>query len=1043
VDYASILDSLPDAVFIHDAASGQILAVNQACLAMFGYLQGAIPGLDLERLSSGEPGFTRQDGLARIEEAKRLGRCEFPWRSRRADGSLFWSEVRLTHLPGQAEKVIAVVRDVTAVTQAEEALRWAEEKYEKVFRANPASILLARFPEGRVEEANETVLRLTGYTREELLGRFASDLWLEPEVRERYMERLRSEGRVTGFEARFRMKSGDVKVGKVSAEFLDLPDGRRVLTLIEDLTEQRRWAEKALVASEQWQATFDAAGDAITLLDPQGRVLRRNLASERLAQRGDGDPATHCPADFQALRGRTGLEFLCGGLTYDVTLDPLRARDGSLEGVVHIARDVTGRKAAEGALRRMTRLYEALSRVNHSLIRVRSREELFRSICRALVEGGGFWAAWIAEPDPETGRFRALALEGGTDGWVEGLRVSVDPALPEGRGTMGRAYREQRPVIANDFDRDAVTAPWRDEGRTRGFRAAASFPLRDGNRAVFGVLCIYALETGFFGRQELGLLDEVCQAVTYALADLSRVEARAQAEREKDDLRELLQSIIDSTPDLVYAKDMRQAYLLVNRSMAEFLGREPEAIIGHRDSEFWPEGAFPGTGAQARVEIRAWESEALWGDVVVRETAMVPPGGGEPRLFDSLMAPLRDASGAIGGLLGYARDITWMKRQEAQQRDLEARLHQTQKLESLGNLAGGVAHDINNVLGAILGLASIEQERAQPGSSSRRSMDTIVQACVRGREVVQGLLCFARRDLGAIEQVDLNGLVKEIVGLLGHTTLQRVRFITDLDPALPWIQGDPGSLNHALMNICVNAVDAMPGGGTLTLRTRAGKDGRVEVSVEDTGEGMDPEVAQRATEPFFTTKPSGKGTGLGLSMAYGTVQAHKGTLTIESSPGRGTVVRLAFPEGSGAPRSVAAPVEAPTVEGLRILLVDDDELLRESVSDILTWQGHRAECAGGGQEALDALASGADFDLVILDLNMPGMSGAETLPRILEMRPGQRILVSSGYSEGISASLLEGRPMVHTLDKPFTSKELARKIADLLKVPPSSGSPRA
>jgi CheY-like chemotaxis protein len=123
--------------------------------------------------------------------------------------------------------------------------------------------------------------------------------------------------------------------------------------------------------------------------------------------------------------------------------------------------------------------------------------------------------------------------------------------------------------------------------------------------------------------------------------------------------------------------------------------------------------------------------------------------------------------------------------------------------------------------------------------------------------------------------------------------------------------------------------------------------------------------------------------------------------------------------------------------------VDDDELLRESVSDILTWQGHRAECAGGGQEALDALASGADFDLVILDLNMPGMSGAETLPRILEMRPGQRILVSSGYSEGISASLLEGRPMVHTLDKPFTSKELARKIADLLKVPPSSGSPRA
>jgi PAS domain S-box-containing protein len=938
VDYASILDSLPDAVFIHDAATGLILRVNQACLDMFGYGAEALAGLDLEHLSSGEPGFTRLDALAWIQEAKRLGRCEFPWRSRRCDGSRFWSEVRLTFSPSHPGQVVAVVRDVTATTQAEEALKWAEEKFEKVFRASPASIVLARYPEGRVEEANETVLRLTGYSREELLGSLTADLWVDPEARERYMDRLVGEGRVTGLEARFRMKSGEVKVGLVSSEFVDLPDGRRMLILIEDLTE---------------------------------------------------------------------------------------------------------RMASELALRRMTRLYEALSRVNHSLIRVRTREELFKSICLALVEGGGFWAAWIAEPDPATLRFHALALEGGADGWVEGLSVSADPDLPEGRGTMGRAYREQRPVIANDFESDAVTAHWKNEGRSRGFRAAASFPLRGADREVFGVLCIYAREIGFFGAQELGLLDEVCRAVTFALADLARVEARAQAEREKDDLRELLQSIIDSTPDFVYAKDSLQAYLLVNRSMAEFLGRERGAIIGHRDSELWPEGGFPGTGAEARVEIRAWEAEALWGEVVVGEVAMVPPRGGEPRIFDSLMAPLRGSSGAIRGLLGYARDITWMKRQEAQQRDLELRLHQTQKLESLGNLAGGVAHDLNNVLGAILGLASIEQERAQPGSSTRRSMDTVVQACVRGREVVQGLLCFARRDLGAIEPVDLNGLVKEIVDLLGHTTLQRIRFVTDLDPALPWIQGDPGSLNHALMNICVNAVDAMSGGGTLTLRTFRGGAGQVEVTVEDTGEGMDAEVAQRATEPFFTTKPSGKGTGLGLSMAYGTVQAHKGSLGIESVPGQGTKVRLAFPEAPGPDPAPAALAEAPALAGLRILLVDDDELLRESVGDILAWQGHRTECASGGQEALDLLAAGEEFDLVILDLNMPGMSGAEALPRILELRPGQNVLVSSGYSEGISASLLEGRPSVHTLDKPFTSKELARKISEVITVPQSSGSPRA
>ncbi|GEM_PF-1534344 len=914
LDYSLILDALPDAVLVHDAKTGRILEVNRACLEMFGYSTEALADLDLELLCAGEEGYTLADARARIQSLGDNGSVEFPWRSRRSDGSLFWSEVRLTRAGGC---VIGVVRDVTAAAQAEEALRLAEDKFERIFRSNPSSIVLGRFPGGEIEEVNDTLLTLTGYTRGELAGRSAADFWVSQEARGAYLEQLRTEGRVEGLEARFRTKDGAEMVGRVSADLLDLEGGLRILTVIED---------------------------------------------------------------------------------------------------------ITARKAGEEALGRANRLYAALSQVNQSIVRVQSPAELYRRICRDLVEGGGFWGAWIAVPDPETGRFQALASHGAPEGWVDSLEVYATGDRPEGRGTLGRAYREGRPVLAYDFHEDPHTAPWRREGLELGFRAAGAFPLRKGDGAVFGVLAIYAEEAGFFGAQEIALLEEVCEDITFALEDLDKEDRRRRAEAEQERLRELLQSIIDSTPDFIYAKDLEGVYLLVNRALAGFIGQEPSGIIGRTTSDF-----LPGPPSATRLAILKAEEDALGGEVVTREATLHSPQDGETRVLDLLHAPLRDARGRIEGVLGYARDITRLRRQEEQQRDLELRLQQSRRLESLGNLAGGVAHDLNNVLGAILGLASLETER-DPGN---RSMETIRQACLRGRGVVQGLLCFARRDLGEIVPVDLNRQVEEVVGLLGRTTLQKVRFVTELDPGLRAVEGDPGALNHAVMNICVNSVDALPQGGTVTLRTANGPGGEVLLEVEDDGVGMPEEVVQRATEPFFTTKPAGKGTGLGLAMVYGTVQAHRGTLAIASRPGEGTRVRLAFPGSENRPEEPKVVAEGPAVRGLRILVVDDDELLRESVTDVLHWQGHQVTCVDGGAAALDLLAGPEAFDLVILDLNMPGMTGDEVLVRILELRPAQKILVSSGYVDAASRALVEGRPTVGLLHKPFSVRELARKIREL------------
>ena len=251
------------------------------------------------------------------------------------------------------------------------------------------------------------------------------------------------------------------------------------------------------------------------------------------------------------------------------------------------------------------------------------------------------------------------------------------------------------------------------------------------------------------------------------------------------------------------------------------------------------------------------------------------------------------------------------------------------------------------------------------------------------------------------------------------------------------VQGDPSTLSQALMNIGLNAVDAMPGGGTSVFRTGASGAGRVELSVRDTGTDMDQDVLKQAIDPFFTTKPVGKGTGLGLAMAYGTLRAHGGSLDLRSEPGQGTEVILGFqavPPGAdrGAPslprQLPAAPVQAP----LRILLVDDDELIRLSTPALLQGFGHRVQTVTGGQEALDLLAAGAEVDLIILDMKMPGMSGAQTLPRLLDLRPDLLVLLATGNSDGDLEPLLADRGKVGFIHKPFTSDEFQEKIRALL-----------
>jgi PAS domain S-box-containing protein len=525
--------------------------------------------------------------------------------------------------------------------------------------------------------------------------------------------------------------------------------------------------------------------------------------------------------------------------------------------------------------------------------------------------------------------------------------------------------------------------------------------------------------------------------------DLQRQrEERAQAERTFQQNEETLQALASGAHDALVESERRfttafqfvpvglgitrlqdSVILTVNEAFLRIFGYAREELEGTRFNAlaFWPDP-----------EVRASHLRELkqGGKVVNREAEGLRKDGSIVKVvFSAEIVAMQ----GVPSLLFAVVDVTDRRLAEEEHRRMAEEMQHAQKLDSLGSLASGVAHDMNNVLAAIQAVAELLGERLPSDPQTAAGLATIIKATGRGRDLVKGLTNFARKGLREAEPVDLNQIVREEAALLDRTLLQKVKLVIDLETPLPPLWGEASALGSALMNLCVNAVDAMAQGGTLAIRTRSLDGARVELRVEDTGEGMTAEVAKRATEPFFTTKPAGHGTGLGLAMVHGIVKAHGGTLHIQSVPRGGTTIQLQFPSmprGSAGrkPGRRDLPVRG---KALKVLLVDDDELIRASIPAMLENFGHATVTAEGGREALDLLAQGLEVDLVILDLNMPDLSGVETLGPLRDLRPAMPVLVATGFLDAPTAEFLGTHHRVLTLGKPFTMMELDAKIREL------------
>jgi PAS domain S-box-containing protein len=532
-----------------------------------------------------------------------------------------------------------------------------------------------------------------------------------------------------------------------------------------------------------------------------------------------------------------------------------------------------------------------------------------------------------------------------------------------------------------------------------------------------------------FAQCEVTDKDKGYHRVFGALVDITK---RKEAELAVQESEAKLNLVLNSTAEAIYGMDMAGNLTFFNEAFLRMAGyTRGDSLIGrnvhnlihhsHVDGTSFPiETCHILMALEARQETHA-EDEVFW------------RADGTPFPVEYWSWVQKVDEEVVGVVVTFI-DITERKLAEVERKSLEAQLQHAQKMESLGTLAGGIAHDMNNVLGAILGLASANIEAQPPGSPTYRAFDTISRAAIRGGGMIKSLLGFARQSPAEERELDLNTILREEVHLLERTTLSMVRLEMDLAPDLKPIRGDASALTNAFMNLCVNSVHAMHESGTLTLRTRNVDLDWVEAMVKDTGIGMSKDVLDRALEPFFTTKEIGKGTGLGLSMVYSTVKAHHGQMDIQSEPGMGTTIRLRLPAcepSTQATNQEDGPLTGKYSRTLNVLLVDDDELIQSSMESILQTLGHAVITSPSGEEALAIIEAGFEPDVVILDMNMPGLGGSGTLPRLRVMLPNVPVLLSTGRADQLAVSLAEADPHVTLLPKPFGMKDLQRCLEPL------------
>jgi PAS domain S-box-containing protein len=544
--------------------------------------------------------------------------------------------------------------------------------------------------------------------------------------------------------------------------------------------------------------------------------------------------------------------------------------------------------------------------------------------------------------------------------------------------------------------------------------------------------------------------DELVKRVENAL-DQRRLRAERDVFRKKfETSEERYRYLVQHSPDIIFTLGAKGEFLFVNDTVESLLGYESSSLQGKDFSTI--------VHGDDMEKVRAFFEAARKGKPLsdcmeVRLRCRTSRANGDDcstvELRASAMAEVSvEESGKIHGIYGVARDITERRRTEEEKKLLEAQLRQAQKMEAIGTLAGGIAHDFNNLLMAIQGNASLmlfDLDQRHEHFERLRNIEKLVDS---GSRLTAQLLGYARKGRYEVRPIDLNLLVKDACETFNRTK-KEIRIIHHFDKNLASIEADGGQIEQVLMNLLVNAADAMRGGGKITVRTsntthedmkgklynpKPGK--YVLLAVSDTGVGMDEKTQERIFEPFFTTKEMGRGTGLGLASTYGIIKGHGGFIDVESQPGKGATFYIYLPASTKKVPKAHRSRERIVPGQETVLLIDDEDMVLEIGRALLETMGYQVITAKDGEEAISLYErQGSGIDLVLLDVVMPGLGGGDVYDRLKTMNPDMKCLLLSGYSIDGEATEILQRGCDGFIQKPFKLRDLSKSIREILHHP--------
>lgn len=684
------------------------------------------------------------------------------------------------------------------------------------------------------------------------------------------------------------------------------------------------------------------------------------------------------------------------------------------------------------ALKNLNRIYAVLSNINQAIVRVRNPQELLQAACRIAVEDGGFRLAWIGMLDKASGVVSQAASAGMDDGYLAKLRITLGEA-PTDQGPTESALREGKYSIANDIEHDAHMTSWRAEALRCGYRSSAAFPLFVFDE-IRGAISFYAGEPHFFNTDEIRLLDELAHDISFALEFSEQEESRRKAEAALRESQQLFATVTNTSPALIWMSGLDKGCTWFNEPWLAFTGRSLEEEKG----DGWTAGVHPDDLAHC---LQIYTEAFKAGQPFAMEYRLRRHDGEYRWLLDQ-GHPRYDAAGAFTGFIGSCLDLT-------EHRNLEKQMRHAVKMESIGTLAGGVAHDFNNILMAIIGYGQLALMGMPQDDPQRLNIKQMLEGADRAARLTKDLLLFSRKQISERKPVDLLGIVKTVEKFIARVIGEDIVCETRLPDEPLIVLADSHQLEQVLMNLATNARDAMPTGGTFSVTVEQtilhqdfiaahgfGRPGPYALlTVSDSGCGMDEETRNRVFDPFFTTKGVGKGTGLGLAVVYGIIKQHEGYINVYSEPGRGAIFRLYLPlavaeavEEAGAPEE-----EAPAHGTETILIAEDDESLRTLARTALTRFGYTVIEAVDGEEAVRKFKENqAAIQLLLFDIIMPKMNGEEAYETISKIQPGVKAIFMSGYAPDLiraKAALKESTPL---LAKPLSPTELLQKVREIL-----------